>query len=729
MTALELLKELQTYDIHLECAGDKLHVGAPKGAVTSEIHTMLVEQKAALLALLSEDVPQSADGDQACPEEIPAEDEISIECCVCGAEVEYYSEQGEAYCQVHWVLHLLPQPSPKMRCIPPLTSVQEVNALTAQWDIAPPVQQVIDLETTGLNPRTNKVITLAFGLPGNVTIIDLRSYYHADPPEQQAWKRALQRLLQRAILWIGHNLKFDWSFLAQQFDIQLGGVYDTMLVEKLLHAGEYVAASLQASAARYKIAVTKEPRSWFIDLDKRPSEWAAPLPDAQLTYIRQDISVPAQLYERQQLAIVAYGLARVVGLEQQALPAIAAMEVHGVRIDVARWRDILASRIKQKEALEAQIQQILGKALADTHFKQEALFGERKLPIVHLTSSAQLTQALSALGVYVTSTTREALQAVQHRHPVVPLLLQWKGLEKFESAFGENLLSYVTSAGRIHATFDQVGAASGRIICREPNLQQIPRPIDKNDPYDLRRCFIAPEGHKLLIADLSNIELRILAEVSGDATMLRFFAEGKDLHSETARLMFKLPSDVDPRTHLINGKKARDIAKTINFGLAYGMGAQGLATRVGVDITTARRLMQTYFATYQAVAAYLARSGKEGIAQGYAMSLSGRKRFFTTDELKAQRGEAERSAKNHPIQGSNADILKYALGLLYRHLPQGVHIVLTVHDEIVLECPDEHVEDTTRILKNVMVRACREYIKVVDVPQPDVLVEGYWVKG
>src|ERR1019366_6614141 len=152
-----------------------------------------------------------------------------------------------------------------------------------------------------------------------------------------------------------------------------------------------------------------------------------------------------------------------------------------------------------------------------------------------------------------------------------------------------------------------------------------------------------------------------LAEVSGDATMLRFFAEGKDLHSETARLMFKLAPDVDPKTHLVNGKKARDIAKNINFGLAYGMGAQGLANRVGVDLTTAKRLMYTYFATYKAVAAYLACSGKEGIAKGYARSLSGRKRFFADEELQAQRGEAERSAKNHPIQGTNADILKCAL--------------------------------------------------------------------
>jgi len=200
------------------------------------------------------------------------------------------------------------------------------------------------------------------------------------------------------------------------------------------------------------------------------------------------------------------------------------------------------------------------------------------------------------------------------------------------------------------------------------------------------------------------------------------------LHSETARLMFKLPMDVDPKVHLVNGKKARDIAKTINFGLAYGMGAQGLANRVGVDLETARELMRTYFATYQAVSKYLTRSGKEGIARGYAMSLSGRRRFFSDEEMKVRRGEAERSAKNHPIQATNADILKSALALLYNRLPIGIHVVLTVHDEIVLECPDEMVVEATQILKEVMVQACREYLKVVHIPEPDVLVDTYWKK-
>ncbi len=735
MTTLELLSDLQNLDIHLECVGDKLRVDAPKGALTPELRAILVEQKTALLALLSGPPSCSEETEQAPSEGVPAEAEIATTCCVCGAEVERYSDQGIAYCSGHWTEQMHPQKASLQEqdptaCRFPLTTVQEIIALDAQWDATSPTHLVLDLETTGLDPRTNKVITLALGTPGKVIIIDLRGYYSAGLALQHVWREALRQLLQReGTRWIGHNIKFDWSFLVQQFDVKLGHLYDTMLVEKLLHAGHPVSASLLNSAQRYGIIVTKEQRSWFINLDSRTSEWTAPLPEEQLAYIRQDIEVPYQIYERQQEAIAQQELARVVAVEQQALPAIAAMEVQGVCVDVARWRDILAARHEQKAALEQHLKEVLGLALARAQPVQETLFGETKLPAVNLRSSEHLIQALHLLGVHVASASKEALQEVVHRHTVIAHLLEWKALEKFESAFGENLLSYVTAEGRIHATFDQLGAASGRVICREPNLQQIPKPTKKDDPFDLRRCFVAPEGCKLVIADLSNIELRILAEVSGDTTMLRFFAEGKDLHSETARLMFKLPPSVNPKEHLVNGRPARDIAKTINFGLAYGMGAQGLANRVGVDMGTAKRLMQIYFATYQAVATYLTRSGKEGVTKGYAVSLSGRRRFFSDEELKARRGEAERSAKNHPIQGTNADILKCALALLYHQLPVGVHVVLTVHDEIVLECPDELVAEAEQILKETMVQACREYLKIVHIPEPDVLIETYWKKG
>jgi DNA polymerase-1 len=568
------------------------------------------------------------------------------------------------------------------------------------------------------------------GTPGNVTVIDVRGFYAASADEQKQWMEALQSLLNRNdVVWAGHNIKFDWSFLAVHFGVRLQNVYDTMLVEKLIHNGEKVSASLLNTASRYGIRITKEERNWFIALDKR-EEWYQPLPIGQMAYIIQDIEVPHQVIEKQQESIGRFDLERVIALENAALPAVAAMEVHGIVVDAERWKGILATKMGRKEVLEAELTDVLGSALADKAEQDTdgKLFSVRPGNKINLASSDQLVKALAVVGIHVVDAKSETLEEKRDDHAIVSQLLEWKELQKFVSSFGLKLLEKVEPDGRIHANFDQLGARSGRFSCSSPNLQQVPKP--KDDDSNLRSCFVAPVDHQLLVADLSNIELRILADLSKDSTMLRFFAEGKDLHSETARLMFNLGPDIDPKTHKINGLKARDIAKTINFGLAYGMGTTGLAASLGVDLETAKELMNSYFATYRGVAKFLDRAGQKGADLGYTRSLSGRRRTFTAKELSPEnRWHAVNASKNHPIQGTNADILKRALALLDERLPQGVYIVLTVHDEIVLESPIGLVENAENALKTCMLEACRDFLKSVTIPEIDVLVASHWVKG
>jgi len=364
-------------------------------------------------------------------------------------------------------------------------------------------------------------------------------------------------------------------------------------------------------------------------------------------------------------------------------------------------------------------------------FHPEPRKPQTPLRAIKLSSPWQVKEALGYLGIEVESTQEEVLEAYTRQYPIVERLLAWRKVNHFCHTFGENMLAHINKADkRIHASFFQVNAVSGRITCREPNLQQIPKqPAQGREEEDVRRCFIAPEGSHILTADLSNIELRILAEVSGDPTMLQLFDQGKDMHADTARAMFGLSADSDPRQHLHHGVAVREIAKTINFGLIYGMGVLGLANRIGVSTEEAQKLVLRYFATYVGVDTWLRQATQQAIKSGYASTLAGRKRFFTLASTdKARRATTERSIRNHPIQGTNADILKRALALLYAALPERVHLLLCVHDEIVLECPEDLLEGAERILKEAMVRACRDFLKVVAIPEPEVVVGNSWIK-
>ncbi|GHP00864.1 hypothetical protein KSF_109110 [Reticulibacter mediterranei] len=627
----------------------------------------------------------------------------------------------------------------------------------------------VDLETTGLHPQKDRVIAILLGTIGHVSILDMRPYYTLMEEEQAAWRASLLTLFAPSeLVWIGHNLKFDWKFLAFHFGVKLKGIYDTMLAEQLLHGvglhDHAISVSLQKTAARYGLSVTKEQRAWFPGLDSRPEEWHAPFPAAQLAYMVQDVEMAYQLYERQQPKIRELQLEAITALENEALPALAAMELQGVCIDATRWRAILARKRTRQEELEQKVHTVLGQALHTAYnVYQEAKRAEEKrlmqayqrasgnstwpaflqaglqqwqqahseVPAppkegINLASSVQLRAALAAIGIQVSSTREAEFERRATTHPIIADLVEWRRLEKFRSAFGENMLAKIDADGRLRTDYAQIGAVSGRIICSHPNLQQIPAK-ETNEEENLRSCFVAPPGSLILKADLSNIELRILAEVSRDPVMLRLFAEGRDLHAETAKMMFRLPPETDPKKHLYKGGiSARTVAKTINFGLAYGMGAQGLANRIGCSIEDAKALVTAYFATYAGIAAWLRQAGQQAKKHGYAVTLAGRKRWFhfAFDED----GSQERSAKNHPIQGANADILKRALALLSEALPEGASLILAVHDELVIECREAVVCEVEALMKEMMVRACRHFLASVHIPAPDVIIAPYWKK-
>jgi DNA polymerase-1 len=645
--------------------------------------------------------------------------------------------------------------------------------------LLPGSRVALDCETTGLDRYLHKIVSVQFGLAGSAHILDVRTFYDLSPEQRREWCAAFQRLFDAPVTWLGHNLKFDWLFLVEHFNVKPGATYDTMIAEQCLHNGHSVKYSMEATAQRYGLEANKQEQMTTVDLDKS-SSWHTPFSAELLAYMAQDVEMPHQFYAAQQPLLEQQDLQRVVQLENEAMRALVAMEARGALIDREQLAQIAARKREKQATLELQLLPILKPAyekamqrLQDaqraTHTRYEAALKEqtkqwmREYPSIastmrwqqfydqqlaefqkthgqplkvaavatfKLSSGEQLVIALAAIGVEVDDTQEATLQEVAGQHMIMPALIEWRKLQTSLNTFCSKLPTHIRQDGRIHADFHTV--ASGRYVTSTPNLQALPKQREEEAPEDdPRRCVVAAPGHVLLESDLSNIELRILAEVAHDETMLRFFAEGKDLHAETAKLMFNLPADTDTKKHLVHGKSARAIAKTINFGLAYGMGAQGLANRTGVDLDTAKGLMQRYFATYRGVNAYLRKSGKEALKRGYAVSLSGRRRFFPTMEGMSNSvlyGRFERSAKNHPIQATNADILKRALALLYKRLPESVYTVLTIHDEIILECPDGMIEEATRVLQSCMLEACHDFLKVVAVPTPEVLTARYWRK-
>lgn len=651
-------------------------------------------------------------------------------CNVCESEGVHQDLDGVFWCVEHY-------PADPGILIDTLDALQEwVELHRFSANDRRLMARCMDLETTGLNPQKHKIISLAMETEHGNLLIDMRRFYEKPQEERELWKAAIRELFVDNVTWIGHNIKFDLNFIAVHLGIKgIKYVYDSQIVETIITAGRQLRTNMKAAANRYGIHVSKDERDWFIDLDRRKDDWRNTFPKEQRWYMVQDIIVPKLLMRKQKAIIEEQKLSEVVALEHAALPALSAMEVHGVCINKSAWAQIIRRAEIEQRKLETEIQRVLSEAIMEKQqYVQTSLFDGEVASVVNLASPIQVKQALKKLGIDVPSVKREELEKVEGEHPIIATMIEWKRLEKLITSFGAPLLGFIQGDERIHANFFQIGAVTGRMSCREPNLQQIPKADeDSEDPYDIRSCFVAPQGKVLLTADFPNIELRILANHAKDDVMLAAFEDDDDkadLHSYTARKMFNLPDNVNPKQHFIHGVQARHAAKQINFGLMFGMGPRRLAQKVGCDVDTAKQLIEVYFQAYNKVAAYLRFSAAKGIQQRYAVTASGRRRHFDHLEFTdpAIRAQVERWSKNHPIQGLNADITKVALALLYERLPEGCATVLVVHDEIVVEAPEALQEEAKHILAMCMEEACKRYLKVVRIPSQKVVIDKRWSK-
>jgi DNA polymerase I-like protein with 3'-5' exonuclease and polymerase domains len=570
----------------------------------------------------------------------------------------------------------------------------------------------VDIEGTGLDPYTTKLLLVQIGTPEITYIFDARQLPLKEMP------RFKELLENPKVLKIMHNGKFDYGFIKLQAGAAVSNIFDTMLTESILTAGLRGKSSrLQELCMQYmELPLSKDVRATFID-------YKGPIKEEQLRYSALDTLTLFPIFEQQMKRLQAENLVNIAKLEFAVTRVVAEMELHGVYINPVKWREI----IKGLEVKRNEYAQKFQDAIKPFYNSNQVdLFGNAT-DSINMNSNTQLMDLFNnKLGLNVPSTGDAILAVINH--PVAQVLRDYRGCEKLISAFGESLLAKINPVtGRLHPDFIQLGTATGRFSCSNPNLQQIPR---NSVEVPFRQCFVPAEGFKLVTTDYSSMEMRILADLSGDAKFIQALKDELDVHSYTASLMFNKPYSKDFKKVYPDLRQA---AKVIGFGLMYGMGPQSLARQIDVTPEKGREYLEKYFESYPSVRKFLDSVASQAVKKGWSMTPAGRKRWYTIPDpsdpdYKKKIGQIQREAKNHPIQGTNADVTKYALVFLQdRMKKEGVdgYITHTVHDEIVCEVRSDQAQDWSLIQKREMEHAGELILHKVPV-RSDPFVGDVW---
>jgi DNA polymerase-1 len=559
----------------------------------------------------------------------------------------------------------------------------------------------LDTETTELDPYRGRMRLIQLGAPDGVRIFDLDRFGDAATNPDLAPLRQL--LADTRPVKVAHNAKFDSKWIKHQLGVEVGTLFDTFIASQLISAG--------SSDDRHGLSpVSERYLQRAVDKSEQLSDWSGELSDSQLRYAALDAAVMLPLREAMLKRLRSDGLEQCAKLEFECVLPITQLELNGFFLDADRWRVQLQWVEKERARLADELQEMLSAGAA-----QGSLFGRAE---INLDSHTQLTDALIGLGIPMPDSTRNwKLQPLAAKYPVIAKLLDYRTVQKAQTSYGETMLAEINpTTGRIHADFRQIGAPTGRMACNNPNIQQIPHGVE------YRRCFRAPEGRKLVIADYSQIELRILAQFSEDRGFMDAFISGADLHKTTAAQVFGVALDaVTP--------DQRNFAKRLNFGVVYGIGAQRFGMLTGLGNTEAEDLLRKYFATYRQLDAWLREASNRAVRDASIRTASGRliKFRFDPQDRQAVSG-VQRGGKNAPVQGTSADILKRALRLLHDRLrTTNAMMVNVVHDEIVVECDATDAESTAETLRAAMTEAGQEYVTRVPL-NVDVELADEWVK-
>ncbi|MBI3899453.1 MAG: DNA polymerase I [Gammaproteobacteria bacterium] len=559
-----------------------------------------------------------------------------------------------------------------------------------------------DTETTSLDAQRAELVGVSFtDRCGEGAYVPLAHIYPGAPAQldrAQVLAKLKPLLEDRSRLKVGHNLKYDMNVLAN-YDIKLAGIgYDTMLESYVLDstASRHDMDSLALKYLGYKTIkyedVTGKGKAQ-INFCEVPIEQAS-------TYAAEDADVTLRLHEHlwprlQETASLA-SLFREI--ELPLAPVLAHMERTGVHIDVDMLRTQSSEIARRLLELEQEAHSAAGQPfnLDSPKQIQEILFQKLKLPVLRKTPTGQ------------PSTNEDVLAELALDYSLPQLLLEYRGLAKLKSTYTDKLPEMINpNTGRVHTCYQQAVAATGRLSSTEPNLQNIP--IRTAEGRRIRQAFVAAPGARIVSADYSQIELRIMAHLSADSGLIGAFAKGIDIHRATAAEVFSVAPEA------VTDEMRRN-AKAINFGLIYGMSAFGLARQLKIDRSAAQQYVDLYFARYPGVKAFMDRTREQARTQGYVETLFGR-RLHLQDINASNAGRrqgAERAAINAPMQGTAADLIKIAMLRVDRWIRESaapVRMVMQVHDELVFEIAEPFIPVALE-----HIRECMTQVKKLDVP-------------
>lgn len=602
----------------------------------------------------------------------------------------------------------------------------------------------LDVETTGFDFKDDKLLLIQFRINGTTYLIQNLKV------DNRLTKYILDLLNVSEKPIIAHNAKFDLKFIYEKYKVLFKNIHCSMITEYLITEAREKFASLEETVFKYLGEILdKETVKKFIDAEEITQD--------MLVYGANDVKFLEEIRELQISLIKEKNLQKVYKLEMELIPVVVKMESNGVMIDSKKWEGLYIDALERQEKYEKDIIEEVWKyainhvvpnenitnalELLDfysiTHKKTKKEtkrlteitledveeFEKTFKEFLNLKSHVQVKSFLQIMGAHVDSTGKKILRAIKNDFKVAELLLGYRDNNKKVTTYGIDFLENVRNDGRIYAKFNQIGTATGRFSSRKPNLQN----IIAGSKY--RECFIAPEGKKLITADYSQQEFRLAGELSGEPAIIEAYNKGLDMHTATASMLFHIPLEKVT-------KEQRNRGKTVNFAVLYGSSSYGLANTMGISNDEAEELLNKFYDGFPRLTKFQRTVEDTVWTLRYSVTPIGRRRGFnkqdtfdTSKEFYKFRGNINREGFNHIVQGGSADMIKFALILLDNNNKWGedFKIIMTIHDEVVVEVSEEIAKEAKEFIVEVMVKAGEAFMKHIPA-SVDATIQNYWSK-